>query len=215
MVRAEWFFDVVSPFAYLQLSRMAEVEVRAQIRYTPLLLAGLLDHWGQKGPAEIPAKRRALYRFVQWQAERAAIPLKFPPTHPFNPIRALRLVLAADCRADAVRAIFEYLWAQGRSIEDETAWRELCAAVGVHDVRVLDDPSIKAALRQNGERAIAAQVFGVPTFRVDEELFWGYDSTDLFIDYLDHPERFRTGEHARLGNLPIGAQRAPRSPPGA
>ena len=52
----DWYFDVISPFAYLQFQRLREVEARAQVRRVPVLFAGLLEHWGQKGPAEIVPK---------------------------------------------------------------------------------------------------------------------------------------------------------------
>jgi 2-hydroxychromene-2-carboxylate isomerase len=91
----EWFFDFVSPFSYLRFERVGEVEHLGKVTMMPVVLAGVLKHWGQKGPAEIPAKRRFTYRFIQWQAERLGIPLKFPPTQPFNPLKALRLAIPA------------------------------------------------------------------------------------------------------------------------
>ena len=57
--RAIWYYDVISPYAYLQamaLPRLAEV---LEITARPILFAGLLKHWGHLGPAEIPAKRRS------------------------------------------------------------------------------------------------------------------------------------------------------------
>lgn len=54
---ADWYFDFISPFAYLQFVRLGEL-AGARLRLRPVLFAGLLQHWGQLGPAEIPAKRR-------------------------------------------------------------------------------------------------------------------------------------------------------------
>jgi 2-hydroxychromene-2-carboxylate isomerase len=207
MKNVEWFFDFVSPFSYLQFERIAEVESRAHVTLTPVVLAGILNHWGQKGPAEIPAKRRFTYRFVQWQADRQGTALKFPPMHPFNPLRALRLALVAGGGAAAVRAIFRYIWRDGKSLEDESAWKELCESVGVRAPHSINDPAIKDALKQNGQRALDAQVFGVPAFVVDREVFWGLDSTEMLIDYLCEPEKFSRGELARAVDLPIGVQR--------
>ncbi|MGH6621539.1 MAG: DsbA family protein, partial [Alphaproteobacteria bacterium] len=68
-------------------------------------------------------------------------------------------------------------------------------------------PEVKAALHANSDEALARGVFGVPTFAVDGELFWGDDSTDMFLDYLDAPERFRSGEMARIAAVPIGQAR--------
>jgi 2-hydroxychromene-2-carboxylate isomerase len=208
MQTIDWYFDFISPFAYLQLHRMARIESLAHVRPVPVLLAALLDHHGQKGPAEIPAKRRGLYRHVQWLAEREGIPLRFPPAHPFNPMRALRLSVAVGNSPTAVERIFRHLWREGRSIDDGAQWHSLCTAVGV-EPGVVDSPAVKATLRSNTERAVAAQVFGVPSFVIDGEVFWGFDATELVIDYLNDPERFRRGEQLRLRDLPVGARRPP------
>src|ERR1700693_6453432 len=95
MKSAEWYFDFISPFSYLQIVAFDRFPPEVNLTLRPVLLAGLLNHWGHKGPAEIPEKRRFTYRFVQWLAERQGGPMKFPPVHPFNPIKALRLAIAA------------------------------------------------------------------------------------------------------------------------
>ena len=96
MPSADWYFDFVSPFAYLQSEQLPTLAPRLAVRYRPVLFAGLLEAAGQKGPAEIATKRAFTYRFVVWQAKRLGIPLKFPPAHPFNPLPFLRLALACD-----------------------------------------------------------------------------------------------------------------------
>ena len=66
---------------------------------------------------------------------------------------------------------------------------------------------MQASLRDNTARAIARGVFGVPTFAVDDELFWGVDATDMLLDYLADPQRFQRGELARVSQLPIASER--------
>ena len=116
----DWYFDFISPFAYLQWRRLRRDHADVALNPKPLLFAAILNHVGQLGPAEIPQKRRHTYRIVLWQAREAGIPLHFPPAHPFNPLPALRLCLAAPDRIAAIDAIFAHLWergAQGDSIE--------------------------------------------------------------------------------------------------
>ena len=105
-IKVSWVFDVVSPFAYLELPRLAQLPPEVRLEFVPVLLAGLLTHFGQLGPAEIPAKRRFTYRFVLWRARRLGLPLRMPPTHPFNSLAALRLIIASgsDQRAVATDA---------------------------------------------------------------------------------------------------------------
>ena len=86
----DWYFDFISPFAYLQSERLPAVSGALDLRYRPVLFAGILGAHGQKGPAEIPAKRVFTYRHVLWTARSRGVPLRFPPAHPFNPLPALR-----------------------------------------------------------------------------------------------------------------------------
>ncbi len=107
--------------------------------------------------------------------------------------------------------MFRHIWRVGKSLDDATDWSALCLRVGVADPDTrITEPKIKEELRQNGERALAAGVFGVPTFVIDGELFWGADSTDMVVDYLREPQRFRSGEFGRVAALPIGAERQQR-----
>ncbi len=204
----EWYFDFISPFVYLQRMAFPSLPDDVSLEYRPVLLAGILGHWTSKGPAEIPSKRRFTYRFVQWKSEREGVPFRMPPAHPFNPISALRLCIALGTTPEVVDEILSFIWREGRDPSAAADWRELCGRLGVENAdRRVADPEIKATLRSNTERACAIGVFGVPTFAIDGELFWGHDSTNMLVDYLEQPERFRHGEFARVTDLPIGAQR--------
>ena len=208
MPRADWYFDFVSPFAYLQGEQLAALGPRVDIRYRPVLFAGLLNAHGQKGPAEIPAKRVFTYRFVVWQARKLGIAIKFPPEHPFNPLPLLRLALVCDGDPDAVRRIFRFVWRDGRLPDLPIEWAELTAELGVRDAAArIATSEVKEALRRNTEEAIARGVFGVPTLVIGSELFWGADATAMAADYLAAGCRFDDPEYARVAALPVAAMR--------
>jgi len=203
-----WYFDFVSPYSYLQFEAYPELVQSAELR--PVLFAGLLNHWGGKGPAELPAKRLQTYRFTYWQAGQHGIEMRYPPAHPFNPIHALRLAIALDCRYDAVKAIFEFIWMEGRSVADE--WPALLERLGLSVAAadaMISAQRVKDALAANGRQAIDRGVYGVPTFDTGKELFWGLDATDMLLDYLEDPGVFDDPEMRRIANLPVGASRKP------
>lgn len=203
-----WYFDFISPFAYLQLPRVLALRERIGITPVPIVFGAVLAHHGQLGPAEIAGKRAFTYRFVQWQADRAGIPLRFPPTHPFNPLAALRLCIAAGGGWDAVARLFDHFWRDGASGADAAELAEVAKAIGVPDAAAaIANDAVKASLRGNTERALAAGVFGVPTLAADGELFWGHDATAMFEAWLDDRALFARGEHPRLATLPVGVQR--------
>ncbi len=205
---ADWYFDVVSPYAYLQFTTFDRLPNDLQIRIKPVLFAGLLSAWDNMGPAEIPAKRSQTYRYCHWQAGKRGIPFKTPPRHPFNPLAVLRLAVALEGDAASVGAIFHHIWGTGNDGQGPESLGALAASLGVDDWQArINDPAIKQQLRANTDEAVAAGVFGVPTFAIDGEIFWGDDVTEMLLDYLDNPEPFRHGEWGRLGDLPVAAQR--------
>jgi 2-hydroxychromene-2-carboxylate isomerase len=217
---ADWYFDFVSPFAYLQSEQLASLAPRMTIRYKPVLFAGLLGAHGQKGPAEIAAKRAFTYRFCLWQAKRLAIPLKFPPEHPFNPLPLLRLAIACDCTPEAVHGIFRFVWRDGRLPDLPIEWAELAAQLRMPDASArVASSAVKDELRRNTDEAIARGVFGVPTLVLGNEIFWGVDATQMAADYVAAGCRFDDPEYARIVALPVGAARkeasAKPSPPRA
>lgn len=208
MQRATWYFDFVSPFAYLQLARFSELPRDLDIAIKPVLFSGLLDHFGHKGPAEIPSKRKFIYRFCKWQAARSGVRFKMPPIHPFNPLLPLRMSIALGSTFESVSAIFEFIYGRGRNLEGE-ALRELGRELGMIDIDAsLADPEIKNCLRINTSEAINAGVFGVPTFVVRDALFWGVDSTEMLLEYLRDPNLFDDPEMVRLSTMPMGMSRS-------
>ena len=208
MATVDWFFDFVSPFAYLQSEQLHLLGAKTRIRYRPVLFAALLEANGHRGPAEIPRKRAFTYRFALWEARRLSIPFKMPHEHPFNPLPLLRLALACDCAPDAVQAIFRFVWRDGRLPDLPIEWAELAANLRLPDAdQRIADPEVKAALRRNTDEAIARGVFGVPTLMAGDELFWGNDATAMCADYLAQGGRWTDPEYERVATLPIGAQR--------
>ncbi len=208
MPRADWYFDFVSPFAYLQSEQLDRLGPRVDVRMRPVLFAGLLAAHGHKGPAEIPAKRVFTYRFVVWQARKLGIGIKFPPEHPFNPLPLLRLALVCDCDPEAVRRIFRFVWRDGRLPDLPIEWEELTGSLGVRDAQArIGSPEIKDALRRNTDEAIARGVFGVPTLAIGDELFWGVDATAMAADFVAAGCRWDDPEYARVAELPVGATR--------
>ena len=203
MKRAIWYFDFVSPFAYICLHRLKELPTDLSIEYRPVLFAGLLNHWGQKGPAELPSKRRYTYRWSHWWAHHLGIPLRYPAAHPFNPLHHLRLAIACGARPEAIRTIFDEVWTTGADATDPVRFAALSGKLGVPDI---GQPA-KDQLRKNTDEAVQRGVFGVPTFEVDGELFWGADSIEFLKDYLANPSVIGNQEMRRLDNLPTAAAR--------
>ena len=206
MANIDWYFDFVSPYSYIALHRLKELP--GGVACKPVLFAGLLDHFGQKGPAEVPVKRQWTYRWCTWWAGELGIPFRFPAAHPFNPLQHLRLALACESGADAIERIFLSLWTTGADPSDPARFADLCSELGVDPARLADAP-IKDRLRKNTEEAAERGVFGVPSFVVDREVFWGADSIEFLKAFLRDPAVVRNEEMRRLERLPVAAARKP------
>ncbi|KVU40388.1 2-hydroxychromene-2-carboxylate isomerase [Burkholderia ubonensis] len=205
---ATWYFDFVSPFAYLQLEQFERLPPTLAIEPRPIVLGALLAHWGQKAPAEIAAKRVFTYRHAQYRADRLGIPFRMPPAHPFNPIRPLRLAIAMGGSLDVIRCIFRHIWRDGHDVASPEGFTALCDAVGYPEgVSAVDAQEVKDALRAHTDHAIAHGVFGVPTFEWDGELFWGEDATAMFVDCVASRAWLDSPEVQRISALPDGIRR--------
>jgi 2-hydroxychromene-2-carboxylate isomerase len=206
----DWYYDFISPYSYLQCMTFPALPAGVQVRLKPVLFGALLDHAGTLGPAEIPGKREHTYRQTLWLAQRHGVPMHLPPRHPFNPLSVLRLAVALDAPLTTVRRIFDFIWAEGRDPSDPSEFAALANALGVADAGArIADQSVKARLKSNTDEAIAAGVWGVPTFAIDGFCFWGFDSGQMMLDYLTDPSAFMSGEHARIAGLPSGIRRKP------
>jgi 2-hydroxychromene-2-carboxylate isomerase len=207
-MNAAWYFDFISPFSYLQLGKLEALRDRLTITPVPILFGAVLARHGQLGPAEIRGKREFTYRFAQWQAERDGITLRFPPAHPFNPIAALRLAIAAGSSWHAITAIFEHIWKHGRAADDAASLAEIARGLGIDDAATaIARDDVKATLRANTEAALGAGVFGVPTLKAGNEMFWGNDATPMLREWLDEPQRFSAEEYRRISALPTAVER--------
>jgi 2-hydroxychromene-2-carboxylate isomerase len=188
------YLDFISPYAYLAFEALPTslMGVSHRIVYKPVLFAGMLKHHGQLGPAEIAGKREWTYRQVLWQAKQLGVPFDMPLSHPFNPLALLRLAVACSADGEPNRyvceTIFKHVWQGGAAADDVVRLQALTQQLAPQ--RLVDASEVKAQLKANTEEAIAQGAFGVPTFCVDDKLFWGLDALPMLRAYLDGDQWF-------------------------
>lgn len=208
------YLDFISPYAYLAFEALPQAlaGLDVQVQYRPVLFVGLLKHHGQLGPAEIASKRDWTYRQVLWRAREQGLALDMPQAHPFNPLALLRLALA--CEEDAPRSgligravcgrIFAHVWQGGAAADDPARLAQLTRQLA--PVHRPDAPEVKAALKANTDAAITLGVFGVPTFEVDGQLFWGFDALPMLRAYLTG-DPFFDGPWQAATQVAVGVRR--------
>lgn len=191
--RLEFWFDYLSHNAYLAWCGVQPLAARhdCELIAEPVLFAGLLQHYGGKGPAEIPAKNRWMLKNVLRKARLHQIPIAPPASHPFNPLLGLRATLAITdhaARRRFVAAMFRAVWVDSKDptlAATMTAAAEQAGLSGRDLLAQTEDPDIKDQLHAQARRAIAQDIFGVPCLRLDEELFWGFDDLPFLERHLD------------------------------
>lgn len=179
-----FLFDYVSPYAYLAWMTLPELLTRYELSVepVPVLFAGLLNAHGNFGPAEIPAKRRYMIDDVLQTAHMLDVPIRPPSCHPFNPLLALRVTACRNGESgqDAIiDACFRSAWRDALDLSEPAALRAILDDLDMDGAALLEQAALPAAkdqLRCNTDNAIAAGVFGVPTFVLEGQLFWGVDS---------------------------------------
>ena len=208
-----FWFDPVSPFAYLAFEQLPQAlaGLSIDVTYRPVLFAGLLKHWGQKGPAEIEPKRAWTFRHVHWIASQHGIAMDTPARHPFNPLALLRLLIA--CAADggtpnrrACELVLRHVWRGGADAADPARIAEL-----TRELAPARDPlsdAVKQALKDATAQAVERGVFGVPTIELEDgRQFWGVDALGMVADALRGGAWFDGPGWAREGAPRAGIRR--------
>lgn len=211
MKHITFYFDVISPYAYLAFEQLPEVlqGISYEVTYKPVLFAGLLKHHGQLGPAEIPSKREWTYRQVQWLAHELGIELQLPAAHPFNPLGLMRLAVATNFAGlpnrYVVEKLFHHVWRGGLDAADGQRLEMLKAELKL--VAEPNSPEVKVLLKTHTDSAIKQGVFGVPTLEVDGKLFFGLDALPLLAAYLKQDQWFANDVWDKFIQLPVGTNR--------
>ncbi len=191
MKHITFYLDFISPYAYLAFEHLPEVlqGLSYSVSYRPVLLAAMLKHHGQLGPAEIAPKRDWTYRQVLWLAHSQGIALQMPAAHPFNPLALLRLATACSTSLETgtpnryvCETIFRHVWQGGADAADAQRLEALAQQLAPQNHVPAD--AAKVLLKNNTDEAISKGVFGVPTFEVDGKIFWGLDALSMLRDYL-------------------------------
>lgn len=202
MTNADFWFDYISHNAYLAWHGLKPIAEAHELSITPqpVVFAGLLNHYGGKGPAELAAKSQWMLKNVLRKSRLMGLPLQPPASHPFNPLLSLRATLAVEDHAARMRFIdsmFHAVWADSRDPNANETIRDCASTAGCNGDHVLElanDPDTKDALHNQTREAIRRNVFGVPSILIGDELFWGYDDLAFMRQYLEGKDPLDTND---------------------
>jgi 2-hydroxychromene-2-carboxylate isomerase len=181
----EFVFDVVSPNAYLAWWPLKDVLARtgAELEITPVLLGGMHKLTGNAPPMirDADVKGKVAYaalemrRFIE---RHGLIRFAMNPRFPFSTVAPQRMLLAVEgsARARLAEHLLQAIWERGLDATDPVALGAELAAGGFDAatlVAATQDASIKQALADNTASAVERGAFGIPTWFVGGEMFFG------------------------------------------
>ena len=177
MPTVEFLFDYASPYSFLASVSLEAKLPGAEIEYRPVYLRGF-ESFAKGIPFSAP-KLAFLIVDLRRCAQDLGIELRVPTAFPVNGLYALRGAIAAQRAGKFAayhEAMFQAAWQRGRDISQKQSVAAIATELGLPEVAAaLDEPSIKDELRANTDAATKRGVFGVPTFFVGPEMFWGHD----------------------------------------
>ncbi|MFN3747092.1 MAG: 2-hydroxychromene-2-carboxylate isomerase [Sphingorhabdus sp.] len=192
----EFLFDFGGPNSYLAHKVLPELcrETGATAIYVPILLGGLFKITNNQAPmmryAETPAKRN--YEMLEFDrfVKAHAIPFRMNPNFPINSLYLMRGAVAAQhlgCFMPYVEAIMAAMWEDGLNTGDPEVVKDVLDKAGLDSAALLakaEDADVKAELVANTEKAAGRGAFGVPTFFVGDEIFWGKERLGQVMEAL-------------------------------
>lgn len=212
--KIEYYFDFLSPYSYLSWTWFREEIQNLKdkgyaIEFIPVSLAQVITSYETKGPAEIETKRNYLFKDCLRKSLKRGIPFVLPRNLPFNSLYVLRMIMAADesQKESLIDLFFRAGWEFGKDIGDSDSLEVILNEAGHPASDLLErvgSKEMRKAIKDNNQRALARGVFGVPSFYVGGELFWGDDSKEFFCDFVNGKDKYNEDEYSYFAkNYPI------------
>ncbi|MEO1231347.1 MAG: 2-hydroxychromene-2-carboxylate isomerase [Myxococcota bacterium] len=191
MAKDVWvFFNYRSPYCYLATHRMWGIEDAhgGHLVFKPL------GGWSGRSPPErakvkMPIARQDVRRW----AKRMKVPCVPPPptTDPTKAALAALIAVERGLIRPYTNAVMRKEWTEGQDIGDPDVLLPVATGVGLDRAEVIaafDDPARHAQLEENAQLAAERGIFGVPTFLIGDEIFWGQDRIDFVEEFLDEAD---------------------------
>jgi 2-hydroxychromene-2-carboxylate isomerase len=188
----DFFFDFMSPFAYLAHSQLPELARKHgyELRYRPIDLPAAKLAAGNTGPPNVsmPIKLRYLRKDLDRWAERYKIPISFPPS--LKSELANKGVFFAEAKGqceDYVRHVWSHSWGEGQDMSSEELLAEIASELGWEPdafLAYVHSEEAEDAYRLSNEEAHSRGVFGAPIMMIGEEMWWGNDRLFFLDEYL-------------------------------
>lgn len=184
-------FDFGSPYSYLAYNNLNSIrEAGGEVTIMPVLLGGIFKATGNQPPATVQKKGEYMFKDINRWSKKLGIPFKMNPYFPILTVPHMRGAVLAqreNILEKYMQVMFEAIWVKAMNLNDQEILTNIAEKSGINPNQFAEEISsdeIKNKLRENTEFAISKGAFGVPTYYLDDEMFWGIDSVKFLLDGL-------------------------------
>ena len=183
MAHLEYHFDIVCPYAYLGSTQITSIceKHQASLSWHPVLLGGILKSvevdpmfTTKLSPAKAKHNVLDMYR----HADMMGVPFQFNPLHPIRTVKVQRALVVAEAPPILIKKLYDAYWVDSLDLSQESELKAVLDDAGCDGQAILEEienPAVKAQLRQATDDVVARGAFGVPAMFVGNELVWGQD----------------------------------------
>ena len=188
----DFYFDFISPYSFLAYKRLELLNKNNEINinYKPILLGGLHKLGGITAPAFNERKMKNMKNDCKLVAKKNTIEFKWNNKFPVNSLNLMRgyLVLNKKLKKRFFDLCFDAYWKNNIDLSDKKNLENVLDNCSINKdafFKDIQDQKIKDELKQLTESAFKKDIFGAPTFVVNDKIFWGQDRLDYALDEFD------------------------------
>ena len=185
----DFYFDFISPYSYLANKKLNLLnnDKKIKINYKPILLGGLHNLGGITAPAFNERKMKNMKNDCELIATKNNIQFKWNDEFPINTLNLMRgyLLMNDDLKEKYFDFCFDAYWKNNIDIADEKNITVILNNIGFNKENFFNgikDLKIKETLKDLTKMAFDKNIFGAPTFVVNNKIFWGQDRLDYALD---------------------------------
>ena len=184
----DFYFDIISPYAYIAYKKILKIKV-INFKPKPILLGGLHNLAGIKAPAFNKYKMKNMQNDCELVAKKNNISFKWNSKFPINSLNIMRgyLCVKDNKKEEYLNSFFEAYWKEDQDLSSEENIKNLLKKLKINDhdfFNLISNQDTKDKLKQLTQEAFEKEVFGAPTFIVNNKIFWGQDRLEYALDEI-------------------------------
>ena len=189
--KIDFYFDFISPYTFLAHKKIIKLNKRNNFNYKPILLGGLHNLGGITAPAFNERKMKNMKNDCEIIAKKNEIDFVWNANFPINSLYLMRgfIFISDDQKDRFIDICFDYYWEKNKDISKKDVIKMILGECNIDENLFSDginNQKIKDELKNLTSDAFAKDVFGAPTFVINNKLFWGQDRLDYALEELNN-----------------------------